>query len=94
MAVSRDDPLVSVVGSVSSGIRTPGPAESEQTRTGPSCVIELGTRPEARAAPLIVAFGAVNSVSTSDWLVNSAPDSICASQVSETHKTACFDWIK
>ena len=64
------------LGKVRSGIKTPGPDESEQIKTGPSWVNEFGIRFRASVTPLIVALGTVNIVSTTDCLDKSSPWSI------------------
>ena len=72
---------------MSNGIKTPGPDESEQIKTGPSWVIEFGIRFSASVTPLIVALGTVNIVSTTDCRDRSSPWSIWSNHVYlEDHK--------
>ena len=57
--------VINCDGKLSSGIKIPFPDDIEQHKTGPSNVIEFGTRPDCTVTPLIFeSVGQVNKFST------------------------------
>jgi len=57
--------VINCDGKLSSGIKFPFPDDIEQHKTGPSNVIEFGTRPDCTVTPFIFeSVGQVNKFST------------------------------
>ena len=78
--------VINCDGKLSSGIKIPFPDDIEQHKTGPSNVIEFGTRPDCTVTPLIFeSVGQVNKFSTVQcWSVIFSPFSRSDNQLRDT----------